>query len=1037
VAVETRIQRVARPALAQSLADALETGSVLLIAGAGYGKTTAIEQAIEASGRRAVWVTCRDGGDPGRLLVGALEGLRGAVPGLADVVWDRLTTRGESWDVASAASALVSELERLLVEPLILVLDDAEELEEGSLALVDQLLNAPLSLAIATRRPLALKLAKLRAAGRLTEVGPSELSFDASEAEELLRLRRGRPVTHEEVDAAITATEGWPMGLALGGVSHEDLFRFLAEEVLDRLDPAMRRAVIDSSVAATLTPADAEAERLGLFLRARSYHPLFRSFLLERLNDERSDTERAALHARAAAALAADGRHGEAIDHWLEAGDFRAALAALTAHGPILLRISPATATRWLEAFPREFHDEPDYRFLEAQLLWGSGRHESALEPLRAAVAGYRERKDVQREWLARVALADALMSAGAFEEIDGLTDGWQSVRIAGPAVAWYQAMALGSRGLPEQATALAERLRADPATAHFLALDAVVRVGVDLAAGHGRATLAWLDDAIAKLDRDDDPQGQLPYALNMRVLVLRDLGEREAALEGLDRCEGESERVGLGFVARDCQLQRAMLLEELPRAEIELARAGHRRGAGWRGLHRELAEAHVAALRGDVTGAVDASRRALERVAPGPPCFRVWAALEVVAIAPEVARPAIDELLAELPRDHARLHRARLLAARAHLEHTRGESEVAGESVRRCWEEAGEEADQVVRAHWRTLRPVLWHALETGAVAPEAVLGAMQGAFPGGEALVAMVDHPHATVRRAALGAALAADHPAVLADLAALGKDGDEQVAAAAAAARGRLRADPPPLRFELLGGFVVKRAGWELDEATWKRPMAARVVRFLLLQESAVPEDALFEAFWSDRPAEQARQHLAVAVSRARKVLDLPGADSSVIEARERTYRLRLRDRDSVDSAAFESAAANARERAGLERAAALWTGEPLPEDRYAPWSFAWRERLTETYRQVLTALIGGYERSGEHHEVIRAAQHLLAVDPLDEHAHRQLMTAYARSGRTSYALRQYLECRRALVTQLGVEPSAETSGLQARILAGGPV
>jgi DNA-binding SARP family transcriptional activator len=61
----------------------------------------------------------------------------------------------------------------------------------------------------------------------------------------------------------------------------------------------------------------------------------------------------------------------------------------------------------------------------------------------------------------------------------------------------------------------------------------------------------------------------------------------------------------------------------------------------------------------------------------------------------------------------------------------------------------------------------------------------------------------------------------------------------------------------------------------------------------------------------------------------------------------------------------------------------------------------------------------------------------VDPSNEQAHRQLMVAYARTGRTSYALRQYLECRRALVGELGVEPSAETSRLQSRILAGEPV
>ena len=44
---------------------------------------------------------------------------------------------------------------------------------------------------------------------------------------------------------------------------------------------------------------------------------------------------------------------------------------------------------------------------------------------------------------------------------------------------------------------------------------------------------------------------------------------------------------------------------------------------------------------------------------------------------------------------------------------------------------------------------------------------------------------------------------------------------------------------------------------------------------------------------------------------------------------------------------------------------------------------------------------------------------------------------RSGRTSLALREFLECRRTLVVALGVEPSGETSRLQACILAGGAV
>src|SRR6476620_4674736 len=138
------------------------------------------------------------------------------------------------------------------------------------------------------------------------------------------------------------------------------------------------------------------------------------------------------------------------------------------------------------------------------------------------------------------------------------------------------------------------------------------------------------------------------------RVLVLRDLGECATALQWLDRCERESERAGLGFVERDCQLQRAYLLAragDLSRAEIELARAGPRRGTGWRGVHRPEAQAQVASLRGNSAQAVACAQRALERVAPGPLCYRVWTALDMAPVLAEngafvFAGDAITEML-------------------------------------------------------------------------------------------------------------------------------------------------------------------------------------------------------------------------------------------------------------------------------------------------------------------------------------------------------------------------------------------------------
>ena len=418
-----RDARLARPSLSRAIADGLDTAHVLLVAGAGYGKTVALEEAIELGGLRAVWVACGEsGGEAGRLLLAVVDGLRAVVPGLADAVGDRLALGAEPVDAAGAAGALIAELERLLVERVVIVFDDAEELEGSgaALALVERLFNvrrAPLSVAVASRQPLPLKLAKLRAAGLITEIGPAELSFTAADCAALLALRDGRVVSEEEVEAVLEASHGWPMGVALSSlagsgeaaaaVPRDELFGFLAEEVIDRLPPADRLALVDSSVPAMLTPSLAEAldlpsgfigdtERRGLFLRrhasgACSYHPLFRAFLLGRLRELRNDRERADLHAKAARALARSDRYAESIEHWFLASRYEEALLALGTHARELVRTFPGAVEIWLDRLPGELRSEPAYLLLRGQVLWGAGHHDDALEPLRAAVSGFRE----------------------------------------------------------------------------------------------------------------------------------------------------------------------------------------------------------------------------------------------------------------------------------------------------------------------------------------------------------------------------------------------------------------------------------------------------------------------------------------------------------------------------------------------------------------------------------------------------------------------------------------------------------------------
>ena len=83
------------------------------------------------------------------------------------------------------------------------------------------------------------------------------------------------------------------------------------------------------------------------------------------------------------------------------------------------------------------------------------------------------------------------------------------------------------------------------------------------------------------------------------------------------------------------------------------------------------------------------------------------------------------------------------------------------------------------------------------------------------------------------------------------------------------------------------------------------------------------------------------------------------------------------------------------------------------------------------QALHRLSVAYTDRGEYAAAIEYTNRLLALEPWQEEAHRQLMTLLARSGQQSAALAQYETCRRILAEELGVEPLPETQALYHRL------
>ena len=123
--------------------------------------------------------------------------------------------------------------------------------------------------------------------------------------------------------------------------------------------------------------------------------------------------------------------------------------------------------------------------------------------------------------------------------------------------------------------------------------------------------------------------------------------------------------------------------------------------------------------------------------------------------------------------------------------------------------------------------------------------------------------------------------------------------------------------------------------------------------------------------------------------------------------------------------------------LKQAVRLYTddfmaGFSLPDSlTFDEWQFFQGESLRGSLSEALQRLIRSLIILGEFEQGIEYARRWLTLDRLHEPAHRQLLWLYARAGKQSAALRQYKECVRLLMEELGVEPEEETTELHEAI------
>ena len=238
--------------------------------------------------------------------------------------------------------------------------------------------------------------------------------------------------------------------------------------------------------------------------------------------------------------------------------------------------------------------------------------------------------------------------------------------------------------------------------------------------------------------------------------------------------------------------------------------------------------------------------------------------------------------------------------------------------------------------------------------------------------------------------------------------------------------------PLAIDLLGGFTARARGRVIR---LQRRKAQALLAYLALRPGhRLSRETLTALLWADVPGDQARHSLRQVLLELRNCLPPGGRAALVIEGN----RIALDPAGAeVDVATFEHLAAKD-DRDSLERAVALYRGDlleglALHETAFEDWVRAERDRLRETALRTLQRLLSRLTADGELDRAVDTALRVLAIDPLQESAHRALIQLYERMGRRPDALRQYDRCVEILRRELRVTPGPETQRAYEALMA----
>ncbi len=414
---------------------AVEGRVALIIAEAGFGKTTLLADWARQTRRATAWYRLEpDDRDWLAFIRHLVASGREIDAGFAPGTYALLQALGPGGptrdDLIASIAREMGGLAASLPNGLSLLFDDyhsvdgSPETEPVMKALLERT-GPGFSLVIASRTAPSLALGRLRSRGSVSRIDGDELCFDVPETERLFRDAYHQPLDADVVVDLIDRTEGWAALLSLVHTSLDeaqpsdpralvgqlsatqgDLYDFLAEEVIAGLSQELERFLTHVSILTAVAPEQAalvdpgsageialhiaQAETLGLLMRPdrgqpHRFHPLVRDFLRSRLTEQVGRSEVRERHRAVGAALVGVD-WGAAAWHFAAAGDSEEAGRVVDDAIPLIIASGQFDrALPYLDGSAGAT-DRPGALVLRSRLELGRGNLEQARVLAQAAV---------------------------------------------------------------------------------------------------------------------------------------------------------------------------------------------------------------------------------------------------------------------------------------------------------------------------------------------------------------------------------------------------------------------------------------------------------------------------------------------------------------------------------------------------------------------------------------------------------------------------------------------------------------------------